>query len=305
MKKSPAISNDLFKIYGEVPRHKYLLHRMEYAVGVEMNIKGIYSNEKYFIEDLEYLDKNEMPMKFVKESEGTEGIFKLFISGKGVMPSEIRSVLNDVCHISKIEMRHMEIKSFPMMDERNLKEYVGKVKNTKGFETVEPPAYECMNNKEFLLYGKYENMIYKLYKIFGFGSRICNYEMVYDGSVVCSSDADLIKAVSGIVDVMEKMGYEGCREISEMVFEGGSEPDGRMIGGMVHRERKRAGEIRRKAEDMMKSEGSIGYLELLKMFDYAGKKYGDSKMVSKFIKDMGYVKKIDVASGEKRVCIPS
>ncbi len=312
-----AISKDIFKIYKPIEDFRYLLHWMRYLVKIKLNKRGEYKSASNLNTQLQYEGESELNINLVKN--GFEG-YKVEISGYGVLPKDIRSLLSSRCHIISIALTHIEIKSFYLFDAERLIDFANRVKSLPDFINAEPPVCEttsrkdyaevkelglnesCAVRKEFILYGHYKGYACKLYKIIGFSSHVYNFEIVSELIIEgIKKDSDLDKVIAGMVTVINEISYENYKKINELVFAGGNSPRGRMIGSKVKRQRNKAIESKRKAIEQIKTNGFILYSDLLGTFGYSEKKYANSKMASKFIKLNRLVKKKDEA-GHSIVC---
>ena len=256
----------------------------------KLNRLGRYSKEgggldRYFKEIVEA--KN---LKWIKVADGDgDDSIVVRMSGFGLVPEDVRSILSRKMHIEKIRAVYVEVKTFAICGEQELGELVKKVVASGEFIKRDPvkcgeqEEFDGEPAKEFVLYGYYGKHKLKLYKIFGVHSSTYSFELVDKSGVV---EKDFDTAVESMISILQSFDIGCFRHVREVVFSDSSlqQPYGRMLRSKL-RNCQGASLAHAEALSLIDSNGFIPYADLLSLYSYAqsGDKNGHRKMASKFI----------------------
>ena len=285
----PAIASLPYRFNNENDAEgKFLLHSNIIRVYARMNKKGRYADwgelQGYIEEIVEA-----KTLKWITVTRLDESNCILFISGFGIIPSDVRGILNRKLNIGRIESAHMEIKAFPVCSEKELRELAERVLERKEFvkqdslksgeqrKISEEPA------KEYVLHGSYEKYDLKLYKILGVNSDTYSFELI-DKTPLSEQDFD--KSIGDMIAILKGFDKGRYKTIQEVVFSEYKlkQPYGRIVQSKKTRNKIAPKNARAEALQRIDRDGRILYTDLCSLFAYNSKKrYAPDKMASKFI----------------------
>ena len=203
-------------------------------------------------------------VKMGKES----GVLK--VSGIGLTPRHIRSLLYRRCHIVKCRITRLEVKTFVKQDFLNSLEYSQILQHPS---IPLPPNAAYTPNKEYFCYLQTESGIlsaYKLryplmYKDILRGPRLITVELIFKGA---ADESEYAKITQSLRRALESKTYRYAVDIDGIKNLDKNLPAGMVIAGKNTRNHKACDSAKDKAVAAVKSQGYILNSELINLFRY-------------------------------------
>lgn len=285
--RKPAIQRKPIPLMCNIVDGYYTFHQIKYLVTIRANKTGKYKTVQAIKEHLRSFKLAGIKVAYRRiRKKGMD----IELSGRGLLPANIRSRFFHVCKIEEINAVHIELKCFPS------KEIIPEERGLDGYSPSAPPNNSNYTAKDFFFNTEFKEYVLGGYKL-NINTWGPNLELMLKDQMIPESEIlkTMQRMYSELTDV-PFINHNELRPVSSVISANHTyRPSGILVKSA--RNRNAANQANNQALSMIRQDGYINHKELMKLYAYNPKPKAAAKMAKKFADRHSL--KYEIVNGEK------